>query len=772
MYKLRFTRSAISGIQRYPDVIEAISRFCEGHFGEHKALKGGDKLLRTRQGNHRIIWTRINETTILVVKVGNRKDIYENNLGSVEQALEEMEPEELNWADLGIQVTMVENLPTYELPVNNSSLRQFFYGSYLYSPVLTDEQRKLLPNLTNFASYSQGIDSLLIQSAPGTGKTICAVLLACNLYENYEYNIILILPKNLCHDIWEYEQIKDIRAKYNNESFFVGTLEQWIESLYPELFSQIATLEEQKIALKQEAKRIHITDLNDPNENDVKLYTSFIYAIDESIKNNQERILYKQNREKIEQLSKINKTRFQANLNNKILRVDALELLSQKLIPETITPRKSTVFIVDEAQDYLLKELKLISNVMLNRWREEHQHPSLFWLLGDLNQRIQPVDFDWGDLHLNKIHSLVYNYRNSKKILEFANIFQEIAQKLTKGTKALPSASDLESGFEEGDPVKVLEVSTTYDIEKLLSKISGKTKKSEENSDRYLLKKLAEQAYVIHNRQETVNKMAQFSNINHLNVADAKGREFDGCILVLSGCNSKEYLDANNCYTAATRPRQRLLVVMTSSEIEAIGREKLGNCEFFDTSDEHLESLVTWIAQSSNAESGLKDTDVVINNIINQVPDLYFDTYSVLNFIKASDEQIHEVESTLISKLKKCDVNSLESQLKELESLRDIGDRVGLRCLILRALDRSWDAVTEAFCIKADDPQKYHRLLNAISTELESKGLPYEAARIRAKVHRKLPNEYPFSEKFPTDDHSPLVAILCKLAVNRIKSEV
>ena len=62
-------------------------------------------------------------------------------------------------------------------------------------------------------------------------------------------------------------------------------------------------------------------------------------------------------------------------------------------------------------------------NKMLETWQTEHQHPTLIWLLGDMNQRIQPVDFDWGDLHLSRTYTLKYNYRNTQNILQFADIF-------------------------------------------------------------------------------------------------------------------------------------------------------------------------------------------------------------------------------------------------------------------------------------------------------------------------------------------------------------
>ncbi len=128
----------------------------------------------------------------------------------------------------------------------------------------------------------------------------------------------------------------------------------------------------------------------------------------------------------------------------------------------------------------------------------------------------------------------------------------------------------------------------------------------------------------------------------------------------------------------------------------------------------------------------------------------------------------------LIAELRKYDANLLEEQLEEFNSITDIQDRVGLRCLVLRALNRSWDAVSEAFSIKEYRPECYERLLYAIAKDLESKGLPYEAARIRAKMELSILEEknYPFANQFPIGSDAPLVSILCKLAVTRIKEMI
>jgi hypothetical protein len=41
--------------------------------------------------------------------------------------------------------------------------------------------------------------------------------------------------------------------------------------------------------------------------------------------------------------------------------VDALQQLSEQLKPEQITKRHTTIFIIDDIQDYLCKEIKLLT---------------------------------------------------------------------------------------------------------------------------------------------------------------------------------------------------------------------------------------------------------------------------------------------------------------------------------------------------------------------------------------------------------------------------
>ncbi|WP_041619202.1 hypothetical protein [Stanieria cyanosphaera] len=78
-----------------------------------------------------------------------------------------------------------------------------------------------------------------------------------------------------------------------------------------------------------------------------------------------------------------------------------------------------------------------------------------------MNQRIQPVNFDWGHLELKKRTNLLYNYRNSKKILEFAEQFIERAKEINKqegnSYAQIPSCADPEYAVEGGEQIRIIE---------------------------------------------------------------------------------------------------------------------------------------------------------------------------------------------------------------------------------------------------------------------------------------------------------------------------
>ncbi|MFM7560254.1 MAG: hypothetical protein ACKO5O_09410, partial [Cylindrospermopsis raciborskii] len=462
MAQVKIVKRAFKEMQKlYHEDLETVRNiikgFSEDRPGDCKQLEGYGNLCRTRQNDIRVIWRRDENNDFLVVKVGRKDRVYQQI--NRNQNLDH--PLALSHI-LDLPEERVESVPTYKVSDQNySSWYQFVYGGYLYSPILTAEQQTTifddLNTLTNNLRErrDETIPSLLLQSAPGTGKTVCAALFACDQYTQQGWNIILILPPALCEEVKQFTCIKEIKLK-DDQFFFVGTFQEWHRSVNSKLHNQVATNEEELDALTKESRRIHISNNEYLSDHDLTLYRSFVYERDNiNIKNP----IYRNNELRIEKLRKIKQGRegYKRHLNNKLVWLDALRQTTQELdltdimTPEQIT--RQTLFIFDEAQDYLLRELDDVIQ-MLTRWRNQFL-PPIIWLLGDLNQRIKPVDFDWGSLHLNQRIHLKYNYRNTQKILEFAGILHNFAKRANAGGKHLPHPSNPEDAFEIGENVAI-----------------------------------------------------------------------------------------------------------------------------------------------------------------------------------------------------------------------------------------------------------------------------------------------------------------------------
>jgi hypothetical protein len=392
-----------------------------------------------------------------------------------------------------------------------------------------------------------------------------------------------------------------------------------------------------------------------------------------------------------------------------------------------------------------------------------------------MNQRIYPVNFDWGHLELNRTSTLKYNYRNTEKILEFANIFHGFAKQRNRGNRHLPEPSSPSDAFEKGESVKLLECSSKEEAWHFLEKLSQTIRHSTDRHDRgrYLMRKLSDRVTLIH--QSIPEERQNLNGIEYVSIQKAKGREFEACIAfcVFEGqAETPSFEEANNWYMIFTRPRYRLLAIATSDEIRRIGRENFAKCEHFNISNG--QSLLDWIAELSNAEDLIQNSNA-ISDLIDQGLEtkpiqIYWDTYTALQRARIDDGKIAEIEAKIVAALKQQTQDILLEELAQTEFIFSLIDRVQLKCLILRSLDRSWEAVDEAAQIAQDYLQQYHRLLNAIADELVAKGLIYEAARIRAKIGLPLPREYPFSDAINGQTGS-LISLLCQAAIAKISAD-
>jgi mRNA-degrading endonuclease RelE of RelBE toxin-antitoxin system len=770
---IRIVRAAFREIQKlshqYSETVaEILKQMSQGNLGDCRKLEGYTDLWRTKHGDVRVIWERINSPEILVIKAGLRKDVYQ---GVIEDRYRNPTYTLANLME--IEESQVEDIPTFNFNVNKtSSWYQFIYGAYLYSPHLTQEQIKLFDQLSetltsySYSRYSEltNINSFLLQSAPGTGKTVCAAVIASKFYKNHDCNVVLILPEALCSEVKEYTEIKEI-LQDQQSNFFVGSFAEWLCQSAPELYQLVATSSEELQALQAEAQRVHAISKNEllPYR-DLILFRAFVLARDEIYQSRHPN--YHENISRLEFLRKnIKLSRWEERLGHKKSWLQGVKEITEFAYP--VEDRNTTIFILDEVQDYLRYEITAIIG-MLERWQNHYQHNSILWLLGDKNQNIMPTDFDWGQLELTRTNSLRYNYRNTKCIIEFANIFHSFAQ--ARGGRHLPQPSNPEDAFEKGEPVKILEFSSGEQALQILTKLSDINTSS--SNQRSLLREISSRIKVIY--KNIPEKYKNLPGIDYLNVQQAKGREFDGCVAfcVLGGQGNPSFEEATSWYTIFTRPRYRLLLIATTEEINRIGRDKFNKCEPIQISN--IDEPLKWITEVANGEQISRNTEgvchIIYESLISEPIKIYWDTYAALRLTKINNTQLAEIENTSIKHLANQQHKNIlqELDLLQPEQIRSDSDRIPLRCLLLRALGSYWDAVKEASLLQKIDPQECKRIISEIANELERKQLIYEAARVRMKIGISIPEDYPFRKEIIKQDGS-LVSLLCHAAINKIK---
>ncbi|MDH6066617.1 hypothetical protein NWP26_04930 [Chrysosporum ovalisporum APH033B] len=769
-YTIKITRAVFRHILKlhnyFDDIARVLTDLSQGNLGDTRGLEGYQNLWRTRRGDIRVVWTQ-NNYEILVIAAGLRRDVYNripvnvNPEGAITLA-------EL----LGIEETRLEHLPTYQFNHNRvTSWYEFVYGGYLYSPLLTREQQAISKQLITAAPPNHtSINSFLLQSAPGTGKTVCAALIACELFDNQGWNVALIVPEALLSDLKNFTEIKSTlqEPEFNSQDqrphFFLGTFKQWLQQGEPNIYAQIATDKEELSALQQELRRV--------DNRDLLLFRAFVLNEDNlgNLNNNR---TYIENRALIQQLRGVNINNWKKTLGDKKTWLEGL-----REITETIPPPEGikTLFIFDEAQDYLMAEIEAIKKMLL-RWHQ-HNHSHVLWLLGDMNQRIQPTGFDWGQLQLNITHSLTYNYRNTQRILEFANIFHSFARQANSQNQGrwLPHPSNPNNCFEEGEQVRILECKSPEELSKVLSRLNDRVLNRD---DRYLLQRISSRVKLIYqNIAHIPPKVQKLSGIDYLNVTQAKGREFDGCVAfsVFQGQGKLSMEEASNLYTIFTRPRYRLLIIATTDQIQRIGRNYFNQCQFFNFSN--ADQPLAWITEFGNGEQISQDFETIRNLVdegLRSKPlKIYWDTYVALRAARVDNQTVLEIEQTAIETLRASKNDEIILQeLTELKLLENNSfwspiDIVPLKCLLFRALGRYWDAVEEISQLQDKELEEYRSLviLN-IADKLEQQGLIYEGARVRMRTGKDIPQDYPFRDII-AHQHGSIVSVLCQAAINQI----
>ncbi|MEG4443340.1 hypothetical protein QUB47_11755 [Microcoleus sp. AT9_B5] len=254
----------------------------------------------------------------------------------------------------------------------------------------------------------------------------------------------------------------------------------------------------------------------------------------------------------------------------------------------------------------------------------------------------------------------------------------------------------------------------------------------------------------------------EFSSIEILNAEKAKGREFDACVAfrIFENNGTSRLEESFQWYTLLTRPRYRLLVVATTEELKRIGRNYFECCETIDA-----EEAISWITEfGSGVDINLLRENIqytqekLLKGCDNGHP--YLDTYLVFDLAKVESKIIYQWEQEAINRLQQSS-NYLQRELRNVPI-----DNISLRCLLLRAINCSWQAVEEASRFQNSNGKEYKRLVESIAQDLEHKNLVYEAARVREKIGKPIPKDYPWSDKIANRSGS-LVSLLCQAMLDR-----
>jgi mRNA-degrading endonuclease RelE of RelBE toxin-antitoxin system len=765
MPQIKIIRAALREIQKLPypaceKVYEILRSLSQGIDTDTIFLVGHDKLLRTRQGDYRVIWFKEDTDNIVVIKAGSRDSVYDGKFERRDYDNSLIVNELLNPQ----QIELTEH-PAYQWNHElNLDWYKFIFSSYHYFPVRTSYQKESLDKVFkpffrcgNSDSNDLSNKACIIQSAPGTGKTVCATLLACEIHRQQKWNIVLIVPDALKKDIVKYSEIQQALTKDN---FWLVNFQECLYQVNSQFENCLASPEEELTALRQAANRTHrnIYSLEELSYRDVLLYQSFI--LDKDNKNERRNAIYQVNQNRINILKGINYQRWLNGLNGKKSRFDAACEFKNNILA---LPFKNpyTLVIVDEAQDLMLCELQALI-AACKEWNRQLRLTHL-WLLGDLNQRIQPTDFSWGQLKLNEPTKLKINYRNSRYILEFANQFRHLAQKISSAVAAkhLPAEAKPEEAFEVGENVRILKCDSKDDALCFLQQLAQQNV-SEENR-RYLLHDLANAVKVISNNNLDISD----DNLLILNAEDVKGREFEACVAcgLFVGSGEPSLEEAFQWYTLLTRARSRLLIVITPEELNRLNsneQDYFENCLNIDS-----QSAISWITELAS--------DVDISQIFDvkqrllkrcETGYLYWDTYLALQLAGIEGSELYQWEKDAISRLKKHSNDYLKSELNHTQN-------VSLRCLLWRAMDFSWQAVIEATNLEEIDFNEYQRLLYCIAEDLAEKGLTYEAARVKARLGEdNFQRNFPFWQEVSqnSDNSQSLVTLLCEAFTSRIEN--
>lgn len=722
--RVRFTQEAMQDIQglrrnQQDRVNFEAQRLVDNQASRTSQLRGNewDKVNATRVGQKiRLLW-QWHRGDKVITRVMPRELDYDAQVAlSIQRQSECLEDCIVEESDEISEEELAEKA-TYAMP-EDENWSDFVYQTYRLHPVLTASQEDL------YKTIIAGIDTSawLVQSAPGTGKTVCALNYSARLYEEHQYRVQVILPENLLSDVEAFPRIQQqVTTAENKGSFWCGTYWDWLRLHLKDC--QIASPEQELDAFQRAALRVpgdKRKKLQSLTSRDVILYQAYVLGL---LPTKDAGAVFDQNR--IETLRNIESQWWRQELRGTLCRHQAaLQLCNAINQGSFVAPVDPAVAVfVDEAQDLLLVELEAL--IAFHKWHLTQRKHSALVLLGDLNQRISPTGFTWEPLQKDtSLLRLERNHRNSRQILEFANCFWEMAREciaVVDGRWPPPPSDPTQALSQEA--IRVLRFENAAQADRFLIDIT-----SSQGSGRYLRQVLAQSVKVLWPNPvplpETLNALI-------LDAQHAKSREFASCVAfrMFEGRGQLTREECNKWYTLLTRTRSRLLIVITEDEIDRLGGESiLAKCE--KTSSEQARFWISELASDVDTADVSNLSERLLEACRYGTP--YWDTYDLA---QEAGLDLNDWEQQALTLLRVIDKKHLAEELVALKKEIDMNIRSveALECLLLRAMGRSHDAVKVAEALRDAHPKEYQRLGLAIAEDLTALGLAFEAKRIRSK---------------------------------------
>jgi len=365
------------------------------------------------------------------------------------------------------------------------------------------------------------------------------------------------------------------------------------------------------------------------------------------------------------------------------------------------------------------------------------------------------VDFNWSAL--GRFEDPRWkSFRNSRNILKFSNCFLGPPRRIyaNDNRRIPPDPIDPERAFGDGERVKVLRYRSEREAKSFLERLAEMIQ-SEST-------KIAKSRSIIHRLASRIEILASPGYGNHgtlglefIDVHEAKGREFDSCIVFnvfLPSSKEPTPEEWRQWYTLLTRTRLRLLIVITDSQKKLLVDEfrrvnefrpwifiprdpfrdlnRDGVCELLDSDDPNVvDNAIGWIQGLSNdiqLSSDQNQVSLVENHLKEALetepPVIYWDTYKALDLVGITEEKRTNLEREMLRRLRGYLNYPEEIRHDDLEELlADVSAQdERLKCLLHRSIGDYWEAAEAVENLKSSDFREYERIINAIAEDLES----------------------------------------------------